>query len=96
MYAPNGQDIVRIKDCPFLDKTHEKIVGAVSGALSYLSGSHEHEPATVEIIDAYLEQNGYVNDMSDERLHHEIYLSDARKVTPEKQKTVIRHPIKKL
>lgn len=41
MYAPNGQDIVRIKDCPLLDKAHEKIVGAVSGALSYLSGSHE-------------------------------------------------------
>ena len=39
MYAPNGQ--VRIKDCPLLDKAHEKIVGAVSGALSYLSGSHE-------------------------------------------------------
>ena len=41
MYAPNGQDIVRIKDCPLLDKAHKKIVGAVSGALSYLSGSHE-------------------------------------------------------
>ena len=40
MYAPNSQDIVRIKDCPLLDKSHEKIVGAVSGALSYLSGSH--------------------------------------------------------
>ena len=37
-----------------------------------------------------------VNDMNAERLHHEIYLSDARKVTPEKWKTVIRHPIKKL
>lgn len=45
---------------------------------------------------AYLEQNGYVNDMNMERLHHEIYLSDARKVAPEKWKTVIRHPIKKL
>lgn len=41
MYAPNGQDIIRIKNCPLLDKSHEKIVGAVSGALSYLSGSHE-------------------------------------------------------
>lgn len=41
MYAPNGQDVVRVKDCPLLDKAHEKIVGAVSGALSYLSGSHE-------------------------------------------------------
>lgn len=59
-------------------------------------GAFDDEPATVEIMDAYLEQNGYVNDMSDERLHHEIYLSDARTVTPEKQKTIIRHPIKKL
>ena len=43
----------------------------------------------------YLEKNGYVNDMNAARLHHEIYLSDARKVAPEKSKTVIRHPIKK-
>jgi len=34
--------------------------------------------------------------MNMERLHREIYLSDARKVAPEKWKTVIRHPIKKL
>jgi len=39
--------------------------------------------------------NGYENDFSKERLHHEIYLSDARKVEPAKWKTVIRHPIKK-
>jgi hypothetical protein len=38
---------------------------------------------------------GYVLDISDKRLHHEIYLSDARKVAPEKLKTVIRHPIRK-
>ena len=42
-----------------------------------------------------LEENGYINDLSKERLHHEIYLSDARRVAPEKWKTVIRHPIKK-
>ena len=59
-------------------------------------GAFDDEPATVALMDAYLEQNGYVNDMNAERLHHEIYLSDARKVTPEKWKTVIRHPIKKL
>lgn len=41
MFAPNGQDIVHIKDSPLLDKAYEKIVDAVSGALSYLSGSHE-------------------------------------------------------
>ena len=58
-------------------------------------GSFDDEPATVEIMNAYLEQNGYANDMNDKRLHHEIYLSDARRVAPEKWKTVIRHPIKK-
>ena len=58
-------------------------------------GSFDDEPATVAIMDAYLEANGYENDFSDTRLHHEIYLSDARKVAPEKWKTVIRHPIKK-
>lgn len=58
-------------------------------------GSFDDEPATVAVMDEYLEQHGYVNDISETRLHHEIYLSDARKVEPAKCKTVIRHPIKK-
>ena len=59
------------------------------------NGAYDAEPATVALMDAYLDQNGYANDMSESRLHHEIYLSDARKVAPAKLKTVIRHPIKK-
>ena len=47
-------------------------------------------------FDKFIEDNGYCNDFSDSRLHHEIYMSDARKVPPEKWKTVIRHPICKL
>lgn len=58
-------------------------------------GSFDDEPATVAIMDEFIMQNGYVNDINESRLHHEIYLSDARKVAPEKWKTVIRHPIKK-
>ena len=57
-------------------------------------GSFDDEPATVALMDAYLARNGYVNDMNEHRLHHEIYMSDARRVPPEKWKTVIRHPIK--
>lgn len=57
--------------------------------------SYDDEPATVAIMDKYLEDNGYENDFSNTRLHHEIYLSDARKVALDKLKTVIRHPIKK-
>ena len=60
------------------------------------SGSFEDEPATVSLMDSYLTENGYINDLSAARLHHEIYLSDARKVAPEKWKTVIRHPIRKV
>lgn len=58
-------------------------------------GSYDNEPATVELMDSYAQENGYVTDISDTRYHHEIYLSDARKVAPEKLKTVIRHPIRK-
>ena len=56
-------------------------------------GAYDDEPATVAVMDSFLEANGYRNDFSETRLHHEIYLSDARKVAPEKWKTVIRHPI---
>ncbi len=58
-------------------------------------GPFDEEPATVEIMNKYLYENGYESDFSDTRLHHEIYLSDARKVAPEKWKTIIRHPVKK-
>ena len=59
-------------------------------------GPFDEEPATVEKMDRYLAENGYENDLTSERLHHEIYLSDARKVAPEKWKTVIRHPVRKV
>ena len=58
-------------------------------------GSYDDEPATVALMHEYMESQGYVLDISDKRLHHEIYLSDARKFAPEKLKTVIRHPIRK-
>ena len=58
-------------------------------------GPYDDEPASVALMDAFLAENGYESDFSPSRLHHEIYLSDARKVAPEKRKTVIRHPIRK-
>ena len=50
---------------------------------------------TVELMHHYMEEQGYELDITDERMHHEIYLSDARKVAPDKLKTVIRHPIRR-
>ena len=59
-------------------------------------GSFDSEPESAALMDKYLAENGYENDFSESRLHHEIYLSDVRKSAPEKWKTVIRHPIKKI
>lgn len=58
-------------------------------------GSYDDEPATVEAMHRYMEENGYALDITDTRLHHEIYLSDPGKCDPSRLKTVIRHPIRK-
>lgn len=58
-------------------------------------GSYDDEPVTITLMDQFIKENGYINDFSNTRMHHEIYLSDARRVAPEKHKTVIRHPIRK-
>ena len=59
-------------------------------------GSYDDEPASIERMDAFARENGYEIDLGGDRLHHEIYLSDPRRVAPEKLKTVIRHPIRKV
>ena len=59
-------------------------------------GSYDDEPATVEMMHEFMTAEGYELDITEERFHHEIYLSDARRVAPERLKTVIRHPVKKI
>ena len=57
-------------------------------------GRYDDEPASIALMDAFLEENGYANDLSGEWLHHEIYLSDSGMVAAEKLRTVIRHPVR--
>ncbi len=57
-------------------------------------GPYDDEPATIEAMDAFAKEQGFLPDMQGPRRHHEIYLSDVRKCNPEKLKTVIRHPVK--
>lgn len=59
-------------------------------------GDYDDEPASVDRMRRYAEENGCVEDFSDARRHHEIYLSDARRVPKERWRTVIRHPIRKI
>ena len=59
-------------------------------------GTYDNEPETVALMHNYIKEEGYELDINDKRLHHEIYLSDPRKVDREKIKTVVRHPIRKI
>ena len=59
------------------------------------TGPYDDEPGTVSRMNDFILREGYVTDISNERLHHEIYLSDPRRTPPEKLKTVIRHPIRR-
>jgi len=100
-------DFIRREDFLWAAKTAAKKKKIDTSAAEFLTveeglcvqmmhhGTYDDEPTTVAIMDAYLSENGYENDFSETRLHHEIYLSDPRKTEPEKRKTVIRHPIRK-
>ncbi len=58
-------------------------------------GAYDDEPATVDMMHKFMEEQGYILDITNQRFHHEIYLSDAKRVAAEKLKTVIRHPIRR-
>ena len=58
-------------------------------------GPYDEEPATLEVMRRFMEENGLTPDFSEGRRHHEIYLSDVRRCRPERLKTVIRVPVKK-
>lgn len=58
-------------------------------------GSYDDEPATIALMNDFIKENNYELDFI-QRNHHEIYLSDPRKTSKDKLKTIIRHPIKKV
>lgn len=59
-------------------------------------GSYDDEPGTILQMKEFLEKEGYITDINEKRRHHEIYFNDPRKTAPEKLKTIIRHPVRKV
>ncbi|MCE9644793.1 MAG: GyrI-like domain-containing protein [Chloroflexi bacterium] len=59
-------------------------------------GPYTTEPATVERMKEFMQQNGLKDNVGPNGKHHEIYLSDPRKAAPDKMKTVLRHPVLKI
>lgn len=57
-------------------------------------GPYDAEPKTIQKMKQFIEEQGYQEDLSASRYHHEIYLSNPNKCEKERLKTVLRHPIK--
>ena len=85
------------KKKPQLDVSKAKLMKYDEGLCVQImhKGAYDDEPASIMQMKQFVAENGYAEDFSDGRYHHEIYLSDPRKTAPEKLKTVIRHPIRK-
>lgn len=89
--------LVLKKKKPALDLSKAGLMKMTEGLCVQImhKGSYDDEPASIEQMKRFLDENGYIEDFSEGRFHHEIYLSDPRKCSTDKLKTVIRHPIKK-
>ena len=85
------------KKKPQLDLSKARLVKFTEGLCVQImhKGCYDDEPASIEKMRVFLSENGYAEDFSESRFHHEIYLSDPRRCAPEKLRTVIRHPIRK-
>lgn len=84
------------KKKPHLDVSKARLMKFTEGLCIQImhKGSFDDEPESIEKLARFAAENGYEQDFSESRLHHEIYLSDPRKCAPERLRTVIRHPIR--
>ncbi len=83
------------KKKPELDLSKAALVKMTEGLCVQVmhKGAYDDEPSAIMKMKEFAEKNGYREDFSDTRLHHEIYLSDPRRCAAANLKTVIRHPI---
>lgn len=90
------------KKKPDLDVTKARLQTLSEGLCVQMMhfGPYDDEPASLKIMDDFINQQGLAIDIGtvlDDgtiRRHHEIYLGDPRKTTPEKLKTVLRTPVR--
>ena len=59
-------------------------------------GPYDAEPASIDRLSAFTAEQGCAPDFTPERRHHEIYLGDPRRTAPQRLKTLIRHPVRKI
>jgi len=80
-----------------LDLSKAKLIKMTEGLCVQImhKGSYDDEPESIAKLREFAEKNGYTEDISDTRFHHEIYLSDPRRCASKNLKTVIRHPVRR-
>ena len=83
------------KKKPSLDSSIARFALFNEGLCAHVmhTGSYDNEPATIAVLKTFIIDSGYRLDILEKRKHHEIYLSDPRKTSPDKLKTIIRYPI---
>jgi hypothetical protein len=92
MFEATVKEVERKKDLPTLSRIRLETYHEGLSAQIMHTGSYDDEgPILAKLHNEFIPNNGY----EEAGKHHEIYLSDPRKVTPEKLKTVLRQPIKK-
>lgn len=85
-----------LKKKPHIDFSSTRRVTFTEGLCCQVMhvGPYDAEPETIKMMEKYIEENSYIQDIHPERRHHEIYLGDPRRTKPENLKTVIRHPVR--
>lgn len=88
---------ITAKKKPSLDLSAARLMTFAEGlcVMCMHQGSFDDEPATLEKMKAFMAEEGLQTDLSDHRRHHEIYLSDPRKVNIAKMKAVLRLPVRR-
>ena len=84
-----------VKKKPNLDSSIARLEIFNEGLCAQImhTGPYDSEPATIQTLKTFITDSGYKLDLSENRKHHELYLSDPRKTSPDKLKTIIRYPI---
>lgn len=86
-----------LKKKSYIDFSGTSFVAFTEGLCAQVmhTGPYDEEPATIELLNHFIKQEGFLTDIGEGRMHHEIYLGDPRRTKPENLRTVLRHPVKK-
>jgi hypothetical protein len=92
MFTKAVEAVQKSKDLPALEKIRlEPYHEGLSVQILHIGSYDDEGPTISRLHHEYMPQNG----LQENGKHHEIYLSDPRKVSPEKLKTVLRQPVKR-